>query len=94
MLKALRRKNSDHRGILVFLSETNEAKTFWSFNVWLKEETVKKAFEENLIARNPLDVQLTLRTCKQIIKDWNKDWNVNIFKWIEKAELKIAYLED
>lgn len=67
---------------------------FRVFNIWFKEDSLKNALASKLTAEEPINIQSILRKDKQLNKNWNKDWNGNIFKMIEEVELRIAELDD
>lgn len=93
--KALPRKNSDHEGLLVSLINYNGGpKPFGVFNMWLQNDSPKKAIYSNLRVEVSADAQSVIRKARDIIRSWNKEDNGNIFKKIELAESKIVELED
>lgn len=95
--KGVIKENSDHRAILLYQNKENwDPKSFRVFNVWLKEESLKKQLEADSfnLSLQSTNVQKLLRSYKEVIRRWNKKSNGNIFKKIEEAERKIAELED
>lgn len=95
--KGVIKENSDHRAILLYQNKENlDPKSFRVFNVWLKEESLKKRLKADSfnLSLQSSNVQKLLRSYKEVIRRWNKKSNGNIFKKIEEAERKLAELED
>lgn len=70
-LKPLPRKNSNHRGLLVSLSDFNWGpKSFRVFNVWIQNDSLKKAINSNLRVEDSADAQSVLRKVRDIIRSW------------------------
>ncbi|KAK1364869.1 hypothetical protein POM88_040430 [Heracleum sosnowskyi] len=97
-LKALSRKNSDHRGILLRAKQQNWGpKPFRVFNVWLRNSKLNKELEDHFSKSSGLPnlyLQQKLRNVKHIIKTWNLSMNGNIFQRISELEDKVAKLEE
>lgn len=69
MIKTLPRKNSDHKGILVSLSDFNWGPNpFGVFNIWLQEDSLKWTLFTKLSWNGMDDAQSLLRAAKNIIK--------------------------
>ncbi|KAK1370282.1 hypothetical protein POM88_036374 [Heracleum sosnowskyi] len=97
-LKALSRKNSDHRGILLRAKQQNWGpKPFRAFNVWLRNSSLNKELEEHFSKSSGLTnhhLQQKLRNVKHVIKTWNLSMNGNIFQRISEMEDKFAKLDE
>lgn len=95
-LIATNRKNSDHRGIVIFENKIDWGpKPFKVFNIWFKQESLIKLIEEKSRSLNSqTDVQKTIKRIRQIVIEWNAGVNGNIFQKIVKIESKISDLED
>lgn len=96
-LQALPRKNSDHKPLLLYYLYSDWGpKPFRVFNTWLKEISLQKDSKEFLstsgLRQN--NIQQKLRSCKEVIRKWNKGVNGIIFRKIEEVESKLAILEE
>lgn len=89
-LKALHRYRSDHKQLFLAVKDKNWGpKSFRNFNIWLKNEKIKKSLVERLKevqSKGNRNIHEKLRSLKEEIKNWNKNQNGNIF--IKIAEVK------
>lgn len=98
IIKALPRKNSDHRGLLLSLDRDNWGpKPFKFFNAWLHDKTLLDKVYSIISSTNSqgsCSLQHLLKNIKEGAKIWNKESNDNIFIAIDKVEQNLEVLED
>lgn len=94
---AVPRRNSDHKGLILQQEELNWGpKPFRIFNIWLKEKLLIDMIKEKLKDKlqNGKDLQDNLRAVKQVTRNWNQEFNGNIFKKLQEAEEELAKQEE
>lgn len=89
LLKALDRKNSDHRAILLSSKSTNWGpKPFKVFNCWLEDKSLMQTLGEVWCKGNSLNVQQRFKALKNFLKVWNKTINGNVEEKINLLKSK------
>lgn len=97
IISATARKNSDHRGLVLYKEDTNWGpKPYRFFNVWLKDKTlmdkIKDSSEKSKCCK--LDLKDLQREVKGIAKEGNSEFNVNIYSKFKDTEEELAKEEE
>lgn len=88
MLKGWHRCSSDHKPISLQICETEWGpKPFKAFNVWLREDSLRKLIEE--LPASERNVFSLLRSYKGAIKRWSSEFNQGMIRDIAQLEEKI-----